>query len=138
MSRGISTVQHIKGLHKKYCSLHSVTIAKNCATVGRTASTLSPIACINGIDNELYKVSRHNNNYSPYFVFDLRFVRNLSIGQRRFEAAGGPPPSPPDGPSNAGNTASGEGGGNDDRLVCPKCGSPCQGVNAFVAATRYV
>jgi len=42
---------------------------------------------------------------------------------------------PPGGGS--GTNVSGSGGG-DDRLTCPKCGNPCDHVNAFVNSTRFV
>ena len=42
---------------------------------------------------------------------------------------------PPGGGS--GSNVSGSGGG-DDRLTCPKCGNPCDHVNAFVNSTRFV
>jgi len=39
-----------------------------------------------------------------------------------------------------GGTTSGSSGSNNDdgRLVCPKCGNPCDHVNAFVNSTRFV
>merc|ERR1711997_263237 len=69
---------------------------------------------------------------------NLNFVRQLSTGQKLYEAAAGPPPGPPDGSSGGGSATSGDGGNNDDRLLCPKCGNPCEHVNAFVALTRFV
>lgn len=36
-------------------------------------------------------------------------------------------------------TASGNGGnGKDGRLICPKCGDPCEHVSTFVSSTRFV
>lgn len=53
---------------------------------------------------------------------------------------------PEGGPTSSGNgasTTSGFGGGGSDggtggSVVCPKCGSPCAHVNAFVSSTRFV
>ena len=138
MSRGISTVHQLKGLHQKYCSLYSANSATKSSAVRHSAIPFNHIACINGneFSSKAHGASIGGIRHLPYLVFDLNFVRHLSTGQRSFEAAGGPPPSPPDGTS-GGSATSGDGGSSDDnRLVCPKCGSPCEHVNAFVAATR--
>ena len=140
MSRGLSTIHQFKVIHKKYCSLYSANIGRKTCSSGPTSISFSHIACINHSDREVlskcHKKSPNIRSHLPYLSIDLNFVRNLSSGQKCFEAAGGPPPSPPDGTS-GGAASSGDSGGSDDRLVCPKCGSPCEHVNAFVAATRY-
>ena len=136
MSRGLSRVQQLKVINTKYCSLYSTNITRKCTGVRNSESSFSHIACPNTWENTnylaLHKDLKSNRGLLPYLALDLNFVRHLSTGQKRYEAAG---PTPPDGTS-GGSASSGEGGGNDDRLVCPKCGSPCEHVNAFVAATR--
>ena len=136
MSRGLSRVQQLKVINTKYCSLYSTNITRKCTGVRNSESAFSHIACPNTWQNTnyltLHKDLKSNRGLLPYLALDLNFVRHLSTTQKRYEAAG---PTPPDGTS-GGSATSGEGGGNDDRLVCPKCGSPCEHVNAFVAATR--
>ena len=138
MSRGIGTMHQLKGVRQNYSSF---TSAK---TIGKTKSSINPNFsapfssisscidedspfCMRTKANKL-RIGRHNSYRSgglPFFVLDLNFVRHISTVPSRLAAAGGPPPSPP-------------GDGKDDGLVCPKCGSPCEHVNSFVAATRYV
>ena len=133
MSRGLSAP--LKGIHRKYCLLYSTNItSKTCGS----HSSFSHLASANNDDDfKFHKSSKNNKGRLPYMAIDLNFVRQLSTGQTLSEAAGGLPPSPPDGPSGGGSATSGDGGNNDDRLLCPKCGNPCEHVNAFVAATRY-
>ena len=138
MSRGLSAP--LKGIHRKYCSLYLTNITSK--TSG-SHSSFSHLAAAKNIDDfKYFKCSkdckgRCCKGHLPYLAIDLNFVRQLSTGQKLSEAAGGPPPSPPDGSSGGGSATSGDGGNNDDRLLCPKCGNPCEHVNAFVAATRY-
>merc|ERR1712038_1464018 len=133
-SRGLSAP--FKGIHRKYCSLYLTNITSK--TSG-SQSCFSHLAASNNTDDfKFFKCSNNLKGHLPYLAIDLNFVRQLSTGQTLSEAAGGPPPSPPDGSSGGGSATSGDGGNSDDRLVCPKCGSPCEHVNAFVAATRFV
>ena len=136
MSRGLSTVHQLKVIHNKYCSLYSANNIRKCTGATHYGSAFSQYTCPNSLENNSYsnvrKDLKHRQGLLPYLALDLNFVRNLSTGQKRYEAAGG---SPPDGTS-GGSASSTDGGGSDDRLVCPKCGSPCEHVNAFVAATR--
>ena len=138
MSRGLSAP--LKGIHRKYCSLYLTNITSK--TSG-SHSPFSHLAAAKNIDDfKYFKCSKDCKGlcckgHSPYLAIDLNFVRQLSTGQKLSEAAGGPPPGPPDGSSGGGSATSGDGGNNDDRLLCPKCGNPCEHVNAFVAATRY-
>jgi ATP-dependent Clp protease ATP-binding subunit ClpX len=39
-------------------------------------------------------------------------------------------------PTSGGGT--GKGGDKDNRLICPKCGDPCEHVSTFVSSTRFV
>jgi len=134
MSRGLSAP--LKGIHRKYCSLYLTNITSK--TSG-SQSSFSHLAASNNTDDfKFFKCSNNLKGHLPYLAIDLNFVRQLSTGQTLSEAAGGPPPSPPDGSSGGGSATSGDGGNNDDRLLCPKCGNPCEHVNAFVAATRFV
>ena len=136
MSRGLSTVNQLKVIHNKCCSLYSANITRKCTGSTHSGSAFSQFASPNNLENNSYSIVRkdlkNGHGLQPYLALDLNFVRHLSTGQKRYEAAGG---SPPDGTS-GGSTTSGDGGSSDDRLVCPKCGSPCEHVNAFVAATR--
>ena len=133
MSRGLSAP--LKGIHRKYCSLYLTNITSK--TSG-SQSSFSHLAASNNTDDfKFFKCSNNLKGHLPYLAIDLNFVRQLSTGQKLSEAAGGPPPGPPDGSSGGGSATSGDGGNNDDRLLCPKCGNPCEHVNAFVAATRY-
>jgi len=43
-----------------------------------------------------------------------------------------------EGPPGGGGGGSGVSGSDDGRLTCPKCGNPCDHVNAFVNSTRFV
>jgi len=134
MSRGLSAP--LKGIHRKYCSLYLTNITSK--TSG-SQSSFSHLAASNNTDDfKFFKCSNNLKGHLPYLAIDLNFVRQLSTGQKLSEAAGGPPPGPPDGSSGGGSATSGDGGNNDDRLLCPKCGNPCEHVNAFVAATRFV
>lgn len=134
MSRGLSAP--LKGIHRKYCSLYLTNITSK--TSG-SQSSFSHLAVSNNTEDfKFFKCSNNLKGHLPYLAIDLNFVRQLSTGQTLSEAAGGPPPSPPDGSSGGGSATSGDGGNNDDRLLCPKCGNPCEHVNAFVAATRFV
>jgi len=134
MSRGLSAP--LKGIHRKYCSLYLTNITSK--TSG-SQNSFSHLAASNNTDDfKFFKCSNNLKGHLPYLAIDLNFVRQLSTGQTLSEAAGGPPPSPPDGSSGGGSATSGDGGNNDDRLLCPKCGNPCEHVNAFVAATRFV
>ena len=68
----------------------------------------------------------------------------FQLGDRRYFSAltpivyckkpdGGGPTPPPTG------TGGGDGkNGGKKRLICPKCGDPCDNVNAFVSSTRFV
>ena len=139
MSRGLSTANQLKVIHKRCCSIYSSNIARKCSGPRDSTIHLSQITRANNFENDIGTTvinrQTHSKVRSPYLPIDLNFVRHLSTGKSCYEAAGGPPPSPPD--NTTGGSATSGDGGNDDRLVCPKCGSPCEHVNSFVAATRY-
>ena len=138
MSRGLSTVHQLKVIHKSYCSLYLTNItSKTCGSQSSFSHLASASVTEDYKDVKFSKCSKKLPGHLPYLALDLNFVRQLSTGHKLSEAAGGPPPSPPDGTSGGGSATSGDGGNNDDRLLCPKCGNPCEHVNAFVAATRY-
>lgn len=90
-------------------------------------------------------------NSKPIFVHIVTDVRSFAtLSPCLLSGTPAPPPPPPtDGTGGDTTTASGGGGDNkkppgsgssdnDNRLICPKCGDPCEHVNAFVSSTRFV